>query len=90
VPTHNQNHHKYNNKPGDSGRSPILFRRNHLLALLVYPTVTGINQQADIKRFFRELWQKRPQRLLARHQRVLCILRLHGSGASGGGTWRGQ
>jgi beta-carotene hydroxylase len=24
----------------------------------VYPTATGINQQADIKRFFRELWQK--------------------------------
>ncbi len=58
VPTHNQNHHKYNNSPGDSGRSPIFFKRNHLLALLVYPTITGINQQADIKRFFRELWQK--------------------------------
>ncbi len=29
-----------------------------MFALLVYPTVTGINQQADIKRFFRELWQK--------------------------------
>ena len=58
VPTHNQNHHKYNNRLGDSGRSPILFKRNHLLALLVYPTVTAINQQADIKRFFRELWHK--------------------------------
>jgi len=58
VPTHNQNHHKYNNRPGDSGRSPVLFKTNHLLALLVYPTVTGINQQADIKRFFGELWQK--------------------------------
>jgi beta-carotene hydroxylase len=58
VPTHNQNHHKYNNRPGDSGRSPILFKRNHLLALLVYPTITGIHQQADINRFFRELWKK--------------------------------
>ena len=58
VPTHNQNHHRYNNRPGDSGRSPILFKRNHLLALLVYPTVTAINQQADIQRFFRELWHK--------------------------------
>src|SRR5215813_11621191 len=49
---------RYNNRPGDSGRSPILFKRNHLLALLVYPTVTGINQQGDIQRFFRELWHK--------------------------------
>src|SRR5215468_4676154 len=58
VISHNQNHHRYNNRPGDSGRSPILFKRNHLLALLVYPTVTAINQQADIQRFFRELWHK--------------------------------
>jgi beta-carotene hydroxylase len=58
VPTHNQNHHKFNNRPGDTGRSPIFFKRNHLLALLVYPTITGINQQADIKKFFRELWKR--------------------------------
>ena len=58
MPTHNQNHHKFNNRPGDSGRSPIVFKRNHLFSLLVYPMVTGIHQQADIKRFFRELWQK--------------------------------
>ncbi|MHB8875673.1 MAG: fatty acid desaturase family protein [Myxococcaceae bacterium] len=58
VPTHNQNHHKYNNREGDTGRSPAFFKKNHLLALLVYPTLTGLRQQQDIKRFFKELWAR--------------------------------
>jgi beta-carotene hydroxylase len=58
VPTHNQNHHRYNNREGDSGRSPIFFRSNHLLALLTYPVITGINQQGDIVQFLRELWRR--------------------------------
>lgn len=58
VPTHNQNHHKYNNREGDSGRSPGLFKSNHLLALLTYPTVTSLNQQADIKQYLAELWRR--------------------------------
>lgn len=58
VPTHNQVHHKLNNRPGDSSRAPKLFRRNHLFALLVYPTLTGLAQQADIRRYFRELKQR--------------------------------
>lgn len=58
VPTHNQNHHHYNNREGDSSRAPVFFRSNHILALLIYPTVTGIRQQADIKKFYRQLWAK--------------------------------
>jgi beta-carotene hydroxylase len=58
VPTHNQNHHKFNNQAGDTGRSPALFKGNHLLALLVYPTVTGLRQQTDIKRFMADLWAR--------------------------------
>ena len=58
VPTHNQVHHKLNNKEGDSSRSPKFFRSNHLLALLVYPMLTGIEQTADIKAFFKALWKK--------------------------------
>jgi beta-carotene hydroxylase len=55
VPTHNQVHHKLNNKPGDTSRSPKYFKGNHLLALLVYPTLTGIAQQAEIRAFFGSL-----------------------------------
>ena len=56
VPTHNQVHHKLNNKPGDSSRSPKIFKGNHLLALLVYPAATGIAQTRDIQEFLKTLW----------------------------------
>ncbi|MBS2032632.1 MAG: fatty acid desaturase [Deltaproteobacteria bacterium] len=58
VPTHNQVHHRLNNKPGDTSRSPKYFKKNHLLALLVYPTLTGIEQQVEIKAFFGTLWKR--------------------------------
>ena len=58
VPTHNQVHHKLNNRPGDSSRSPKVFAGNHLLALLVYPTVTSIVQTRDIQAFLRDLWRR--------------------------------
>jgi beta-carotene hydroxylase len=58
VPTHNQNHHRFNNREGDLSRCPVLFKKNHLLALLVYPTITGFNQQAEIRRFMQDLWAR--------------------------------
>lgn len=58
VPTHNQVHHKLNNKPGDSSRSPKVFQKNHLLALLIYPTLTSMVQTKEINAFIRGLWKK--------------------------------
>src|SRR3989442_2156560 len=51
VPTHNQVHHKLNNRPGDSARSPQWFERNHLAALLLYPMLTNIALPKDINPF---------------------------------------
>jgi len=58
VPTHNQVHHKLNNRPGDSSRSPKWFEGNHLAALLVYPVLTNFAQTADIKAFLKDLWKR--------------------------------
>jgi fatty acid desaturase len=58
VPTHNQNHHKFNNREGDSGRSPGLFSRNHLLSLITYPMYTGLRQQADVTNFLKRLYAR--------------------------------
>ncbi|MFL5248060.1 MAG: fatty acid desaturase, partial [Myxococcales bacterium] len=58
VPTHNQVHHRLNNRPGDSSRSPKWFRENHLAALLVYPVLTNLAQTKDIRAFFRELYRR--------------------------------
>jgi beta-carotene hydroxylase len=51
VPTHNQIHHKFNNGPLDSSRSPKLFKGNHLAALLVYPMLTSLEQTREIKAY---------------------------------------
>ncbi len=58
IPTHNQVHHKLNNRPGDSSRAPKLFKGNHLLALLVYPTLTSLLQTRDIQAFLKDLWRR--------------------------------
>lgn len=58
VPTHNQVHHKLNNAEGDSSRSPKFFKSNHLIALLVYPTLTGMSQSKEIFDFIKKLWSK--------------------------------
>jgi len=58
VPTHNQVHHKLNNKPGDSSRSPKWFEGNHLAALLVYPVLTNMAQTRDIQEFLKDLWKR--------------------------------
>jgi beta-carotene hydroxylase len=58
VPTHNQVHHKLNNKPGDSSRSPKWFDGNHLAALLVYPMLTNLAQTRDISGFLKDLWHR--------------------------------
>src|SRR5205807_8017325 len=58
VPTHNQVHHKLNNRPGDSSRSPKGFRKNHLAALLVYPVLTNLAQTKDINAFLKDLWRR--------------------------------
>ena len=58
VPTHNQVHHKLNNRDGDSSKSPKVFKGNHLLSLIVYPTLTSLVQTKEINDFIRGLWKK--------------------------------
>jgi len=72
VPTHNQVHHKLNNKPGDSSQSPKWFEGNHLAALLVYPVLTNFAQTKDINGFLKDLWKRdRPAFLAAASEYVV-------------------
>lgn len=61
VPTHNMVHHKLNNKVGDSSRSPKVFKKNHLLALLIYPTLTSLVQTKEIRAYISGLRTKNPK-----------------------------
>lgn len=58
VPTHNQTHHKLNNRVGDTSYAPKVFKSNHLFALLIYPTLTGMAQSKEIAAFIKDLWRR--------------------------------
>jgi len=58
VPTHNQVHHKLNNAEGDSSRCPKVFKGNHLLAIVIYPTLTSLLQTREVNAFMVGLWRR--------------------------------
>lgn len=62
IPTHNKNHHKFNNKEGDYTITYRVSERNNLLTLLSYPTVSSYWQQKPIKAFLQKNWEKRKSR----------------------------
>ncbi len=62
IPTHNQNHHKFNNREGDYTITYRYSERNNLVTLLTYPTVSGYHQQKPIRDHLRHLWATRRRR----------------------------
>ena len=58
IPTHNMNHHKFTNRPGDYTLTWRYTERNNLVTLLTYPTISGYHQQKPIRDYLRELWSK--------------------------------
>jgi fatty acid desaturase len=57
IPTHNKNHHKLNNKPGDYTITYRYSEKNNLVTLMSYPTISSYFQQTPIYDYLRELWQ---------------------------------
>lgn len=55
VPTHNMNHHALNNKEGDYTITYRLTENNHLLMLLLYPTMSSMYQQKPIRDYLGNL-----------------------------------
>jgi beta-carotene hydroxylase len=62
IPTHNRNHHRYNNKEGDVTRTYRHTEDNDLTSLIMYPTISGKNQMKEgIIPYMKELKSKNPQ-----------------------------
>ena len=59
VPTHNQNHHRYLDGPGDLARTSAFSSRDSLGALLVYGTRSAFAQMPEIVRYVRAAFAKR-------------------------------
>jgi fatty acid desaturase len=56
IPTHNMNHHKFNNRDGDYTLTFRYTERNNLLTLLSYPSISGYHQQRSIHDYLKRLW----------------------------------
>jgi len=62
IPTHNQNHHRHVNGPGDATRTTRLSERDTLVHALVYPTLSTVWQMPGIWAFVRSARTERPER----------------------------
>ncbi len=56
TPTHNKNHHKFNNREGDFTITYRISERNNLLTLLTYPSISSYFQQSPVMGHLRHLY----------------------------------
>src|SRR5690606_30248382 len=64
IPTHNKNHHRFNNKEEDYTKTYMVSERNNLFTLLIYPTMSGMRQQKAIGKYYRQQYQKNKQQFV--------------------------
>lgn len=62
IPTHNKNHHKFNNKEGDYTITYRFWEANNLFTLLTYPSISGIYQQTPVRNHMKRMWKNRKSR----------------------------
>jgi len=72
IPTHNQNHHVFNNRPGDYSITTRPRRRVGLVGALLYPTVTSLTQARLIVPFLKRC--RRHNRFLFRRALVEYVV----------------
>jgi fatty acid desaturase len=55
IPTHNKNHHRFNNRDGDDSITYRISEKNNFLTLISYPTISGYYQQKAIMVYLKEM-----------------------------------
>lgn len=66
TPTHNKNHHKFNNKEGDYTITYRFSESNNVFTLLSYPSISSYFQQSPVMNHLRHLYKnKRKHFILA-------------------------
>lgn len=74
IPTHNRNHHHFNNREGDYTITYRYSENNNMMTLLSYPSISSYFQQKPISDYLKHLWEKdRPRFYLAAGQYVALI-----------------
>lgn len=64
IPTHNQNHHRLNNREGDYTATWRHSEKNNLLLLLTYPTISGYHQQGPLGAYLKKTWRDNRKRCI--------------------------
>jgi fatty acid desaturase len=62
IPTHNRNHHHYNNREGDHTITYRFSEKNNFFNLATYPLVSGYFQQKAIFEYLGDLRSRNPRR----------------------------
>jgi len=60
TPTHNMNHHKFNNNPGDDTITYRYSEKNNLASILSYPSISSYFQMDLIRDYLKGLRKTRP------------------------------
>ncbi|HRP70906.1 MAG TPA: fatty acid desaturase, partial [Turneriella sp.] len=57
IPTHNLNHHQYNNREGDYTITWRLSEKNNLLTMITFPFISAYYQQTPTTNFLKHYWR---------------------------------
>jgi beta-carotene hydroxylase len=75
IPTHNKNHHRFNNREGDDSITYRISEKNNFLTLISYPTISGYYQQKAIFSYLKETKTKNKEKYwVSISQYVILIL----------------
>ena len=73
IPTHNRNHHKFNNKEPDYTKTYRYSEGNNIMMLLSYPTISGYFQQPAIKEYLKDIRKRNPKKF-KQHMIQIAVL----------------
>lgn len=91
VPTHNLNHHRFVNRPGDATATWRYTNKHNLWVALTYPFVSGYFQRIPIKHYIDRAKRKKPSLYSRiRFQYVFWIVSYVGTGALAGYLYHSQ
>jgi len=62
IPTHNKNHHRFNNREGDDSITYRISEKNNFLTLVSYPTISGYYQQKAILDYLKLMKSKNKEK----------------------------
>jgi fatty acid desaturase len=74
IPTHNKNHHRFNNREGDDSITYRISEKNNFLTLISYPTISGYYQQKAIFSYLKETKTKNKEKYWVSVSQYLILI----------------